>query len=152
MVSLLYWATGGGRASQDVLSMWSCRAKLDEEKSKCAGLDQEKSFGSAYIICTVCSGLGERRSTASRKECNKYNLISWSVFRTSPIIMIGPNGLLLIVLHLFALSVSSVSFMVGVAKKVNTIVPWPFLFTVYNITSVWDQRVHQTKGICLLNH
>jgi len=47
MVSLLYWANVGGRASQDVLSMWSCRAKLDEEKSKYAGLDHEIGFRSA---------------------------------------------------------------------------------------------------------
>jgi hypothetical protein len=35
------------RASPAVLSMWFHRAKSVEEKSKCAGLAQENSFGSA---------------------------------------------------------------------------------------------------------
>jgi hypothetical protein len=35
------------RASPAVLSMWHCTVKLDEEKSKYAGLDQEIGFGSA---------------------------------------------------------------------------------------------------------
>jgi len=35
------------RASPDVLSMWSCKAHLDEEKPKYRGLGQENAFGSA---------------------------------------------------------------------------------------------------------
>jgi len=34
-------------ASPAVISMWCCTLKLDEEKSKCAGLAQENGFGSA---------------------------------------------------------------------------------------------------------
>jgi hypothetical protein len=36
------------RASQGVVSMWPCTVKLDEEKSKCAGLAQENGFERAY--------------------------------------------------------------------------------------------------------
>jgi hypothetical protein len=48
-----------------VLSMWSCKLKLDEEKWKCAGLAQQNGFGPAYLY----SLLRPVRGTAKPNTC-----------------------------------------------------------------------------------
>jgi hypothetical protein len=88
--------------------VWLCKLTLDEEKSKRAGLPGEKWFWICIFAHFAVAG------TKHCKECNTFqkkgviNMI-WLFLPVSdsPIIMIGPCGLLLLVVsHLFAISVS----------------------------------------------
>ncbi len=103
------WLCNCVRASPGVLSTSPRTVKLDEEKSKCAGLDQENGFGSQHN-CTVCRGWWKDEPTnqcCAPAEKNVINVI-WlllSIFDW-PIIMIAPCGLLSVVPHLFAVPVS----------------------------------------------
>jgi hypothetical protein len=71
-----------------------CTVKLDEEKSKYAGLGQENGFGSAYVHSLWWLVKGPEILHTCRKEYNKYDLTVLSVSDWL-IIMIGPGGLLL---------------------------------------------------------
>jgi len=86
------------RASRAVLSMWCCKVKWDEEKSKYAGLAQENGF--AQHTCTVCSGLW-----TCRKEYNKLDLTAahcfWLAHHND-----SSRLFAIVVLHLYAVPVS----------------------------------------------
>jgi hypothetical protein len=65
----------GSRASPAVLSMWSWRVKLDEEKSKYATVWLKKMV-LCQDNCGVLQWLVKATATlcTCRKECNKYDL------------------------------------------------------------------------------
>ncbi len=83
-----------------VLSMWSCKLKLDDEKSKHAYLAQQNGFGPAFqhnllrvVTCTAKQNIWQRR--VMNMIWPLIPVFAWSL------IMIGPSGLLVVISHLF---------------------------------------------------
>ncbi len=85
-----------------VLSMWPCKRKLHEEKSKHAGLAQQNSFGPAFFAEDTGAAKGRTHQTLTPAVDWLDNLI-------------GPGGLLLVVSHLLQ---SQFQFDEGSWKKV----------------------------------
>jgi hypothetical protein len=71
-----------------------------------AGLAQQNGFGPSFLH--ILLRLVKRKRKAwqfQEKSVNKCDLTAAPCFFNWPIIMIGPGGLLLVVFHLFAVSV-----------------------------------------------
>jgi hypothetical protein len=103
-----------------------CKVKLDEEKSKHAGLALQNGLGPAFsysLLRLVCKNT-QSSLTPAREECNKYDLTSQLPARDWATIMIGPGGLLLVVFqffppfppHLFAVPVLVLRVRFGITK------------------------------------
>jgi hypothetical protein len=101
----------GSRASPAVLSMWSCRVKSDEEKSKNMRVWLKKMVLSQHN-CRVLQWLVKAAATlcTCRKECNKYDLTAAQHF-----------WLVHMVCYCSSLPIRcpSFSFIGGVERKVN---------------------------------
>ncbi len=82
--------------------MWPCKLKLDQEKWKHAILVQQNGFGPAFLHWLLRLVKG----TVKRNTCPEKSVINmiWLLLPVSdwPIITIAPDGLLLVVSHLFA--------------------------------------------------
>jgi hypothetical protein len=74
--------------------MWPYTLKLDEKRSKQVGLTQENGFGLTYLHSLLKLGKGLKKLWPKN---NVINMI-WVLLLVFywPIIMIGPNGLLLV--------------------------------------------------------
>ncbi len=78
-------------ATPPVLNMWTCKLKVDEEKSKHASLAKPKMV-LAQHFCIVCWGWYEAQQSLT-------SVVDWLDS------VIGSGGLLLVVSHLFAVAV-----------------------------------------------
>ncbi len=87
-----------------------------KEKSKHAGLAQQNSFGPAFFFQTLLLWLlnctAKPNNLLEKSATNMISLLFPAVFDWS-IIMIGSGGLLLVVSHLFAVSVLVLIVLMG---------------------------------------
>lgn len=86
-----------------VLSMSRCKCKLDEENAKHASwLRKMVSIQCVHSSLRLVRPQQTVTTTTAREACNKYDQIAASLF-----LMIGPGGLLLLLLvfHLFAVPI-----------------------------------------------
>jgi hypothetical protein len=87
------------RATPLVLRMWFCKSKLDEEKSKHAGLAEKNDFGPTFLHSLLSlmhskapPAKEECAPPSQEEECNKYDMTAAPCFWLA-----NHDGLLLVV-------------------------------------------------------